>query len=88
MIEELTLRGFKSYKTRQTVRFTQGVNKISGRNASARPPSYRPCSSASSGTSPGSTSRTSSPWHDPSRSRRGATHLPTSQLQAASEEGV
>ena len=36
MIEELTLRGFKSYKTRQTVRFTQGVNKISGRNASGK----------------------------------------------------
>lgn len=36
MIEELTLRGFKSYKTSQTVRFTQGVNKISGRNASGK----------------------------------------------------
>jgi len=36
MIEELTLRGFKSYRSRQTVRFTQGVNKISGRNASGK----------------------------------------------------
>jgi exonuclease SbcC len=36
MIEELTLRGFKSYRRRQTVRFTQGVNKISGRNASGK----------------------------------------------------
>ena len=36
MIEELTLRGFKSYRSRQAVRFTQGVNKISGRNASGK----------------------------------------------------
>jgi DNA repair exonuclease SbcCD ATPase subunit len=36
MIEDLTLRGFKSYRGRQTVRFTQGVNKISGRNASGK----------------------------------------------------
>jgi len=36
LIEELTLRGFKSYRRRQTVRFTQGVNKISGRNASGK----------------------------------------------------
>ncbi|UCD45989.1 MAG: AAA family ATPase [Candidatus Bathyarchaeota archaeon] len=36
MIEELTLRGFKSYRSRQTVRFTRGVNKISGRNASGK----------------------------------------------------
>jgi len=36
MIEELTLRGFKSYKSSQTVRFTRGVNKISGRNASGK----------------------------------------------------
>jgi len=36
LIDELTLRGFKSYRNRQTVRFTQGVNKISGRNASGK----------------------------------------------------
>ena len=36
MIEELALRGFKSYRSRQVVRFTQGVNKISGRNASGK----------------------------------------------------
>jgi len=36
MIEELTLQGFKSYARRQTVRFTPGVNKISGRNASGK----------------------------------------------------
>ena len=36
MIEELTLQGFKSYGRRQTVRFTPGVNKISGRNASGK----------------------------------------------------
>jgi exonuclease SbcC len=36
MIEELTLRGFKSYKVMQTIRFTRGVNKISGRNASGK----------------------------------------------------
>jgi exonuclease SbcC len=36
MIESVTLRGFKSYRNRQTVRFTQGVNKISGRNASGK----------------------------------------------------
>jgi len=36
MIEELTLQGFKSYRRRQTVRFTPGVNKISGRNASGK----------------------------------------------------
>ncbi|KON29850.1 hypothetical protein AC482_05325 [miscellaneous Crenarchaeota group-15 archaeon DG-45] len=36
MIEELTLGGFKSYGRRQTVRFTRGVNKISGRNASGK----------------------------------------------------
>ncbi len=36
MIEELTLQGFKSYRRRQTVRFTAGVNKISGRNASGK----------------------------------------------------
>ncbi len=36
MIEELSLRGFKSYGSRQTVSFTQGVNKISGRNASGK----------------------------------------------------
>ena len=36
MIEELTLQGFKSYRRRQTIKFTQGVNKISGRNASGK----------------------------------------------------
>jgi DNA repair exonuclease SbcCD ATPase subunit len=38
MIEELTLRGFKSYSaTRtETVGFTRGVNKVSGRNASGK----------------------------------------------------
>jgi exonuclease SbcC len=36
MIEELTLRGFKSYRGKQTIRFTPGVNKISGRNASGK----------------------------------------------------
>lgn len=36
MIEELTLRCFKSYRSQQIVRFTRGVNKISGRNASGK----------------------------------------------------
>ena len=36
MIESLTLRGFKSYRSQQTIRFTRGVNKISGRNASGK----------------------------------------------------
>jgi len=36
VIEELTLGGFKSYRRRQTIRFTRGVNKISGRNASGK----------------------------------------------------
>ncbi len=36
MIESLTLRGFKSYRGQQTIRFTRGVNKISGRNASGK----------------------------------------------------
>jgi len=36
MIEELTLKGFKSYRDKQTIRFTHGVNKISGRNASGK----------------------------------------------------
>jgi exonuclease SbcC len=36
LIEELTLRGFKSYRGKQTIRFTPGVNKISGRNASGK----------------------------------------------------
>ncbi len=38
MIEELTLRGFKSYpSTRtETVSFTRGVNKIAGRNAAGK----------------------------------------------------
>ena len=36
MIEEISLRGFKSYRDRQTIRFTRGVNKISGRNAAGK----------------------------------------------------
>ena len=36
LIEELTLRGFKSYTSQQTIKFTSGVNKISGRNASGK----------------------------------------------------
>ena len=36
MIEEITLQGFKSYRHRQKIRFTNGVNKISGRNASGK----------------------------------------------------
>jgi len=36
VIESLTLRGFKSYRGQQTIRFTKGVNKISGRNASGK----------------------------------------------------
>ncbi|MBS7619586.1 AAA family ATPase [Candidatus Bathyarchaeota archaeon] len=36
MIKSLTLQGFKSYRQRQTIRFTPGVNKISGRNASGK----------------------------------------------------
>jgi len=38
MIEELALRGFKSYPPTRTerVRFTRGVNKISGRNAAGK----------------------------------------------------
>jgi len=36
MIESLTLQGFKSYRLKQTIRFTPGVNKISGRNASGK----------------------------------------------------
>ena len=36
MIEELSLRGFKSYRDRQTITFTRGVNKISGRNAAGK----------------------------------------------------
>ncbi len=36
MIESLTLRGFKSYRGQQTIHFTKGVNKISGRNASGK----------------------------------------------------
>lgn len=36
MIEELTLSGFKSFRRQQTVHFTPGVNKISGRNASGK----------------------------------------------------
>jgi exonuclease SbcC len=36
LIESLTLRGFKSYRSQQTIRFTRGVNKISGRNASGK----------------------------------------------------
>ena len=36
MIEELTLTGFKSYRNKQTINFTRGVNKISGRNAAGK----------------------------------------------------
>jgi len=36
LIESLTLRCFKSYRGQQTVRFTKGVNKIGGRNASGK----------------------------------------------------
>jgi len=36
LIEELTLSGFKSFRRQQTVHFTPGVNKISGRNASGK----------------------------------------------------
>jgi len=38
MIEELTLRGFKSYPAArtETVAFTRGVNKVSGRNAAGK----------------------------------------------------
>ncbi|MBM3291713.1 SMC family ATPase [Candidatus Bathyarchaeota archaeon] len=36
MLESLTLRGFKSYKSRQLIHFTSGVNKISGRNATGK----------------------------------------------------
>jgi len=36
LIEELSLRGFKSYRDRQTITFTRGVNKISGRNAAGK----------------------------------------------------
>ena len=36
MIEEVTLRGFKSFSHRQTIRFSNGVNKISGRNAAGK----------------------------------------------------
>jgi exonuclease SbcC len=38
MIEELTLRGFKSYPAArtETVGFTRGVNKVSGRNAAGK----------------------------------------------------
>lgn len=36
MIEALILQGFKSYRQKQTIRFTPGVNKISGRNASGK----------------------------------------------------
>jgi len=36
MIEEITLQGFKSYRHRQKIKFTNGVNKISGRNASGK----------------------------------------------------
>jgi len=36
MIEELMLENFKSFKTRQRIEFTKGVNKISGRNASGK----------------------------------------------------
>lgn len=36
MIEELSLENFKSFGAGQTIRFTQGVNKISGRNAAGK----------------------------------------------------
>jgi len=36
MIEEITLQGFKSFRHRQKILFTNGVNKISGRNASGK----------------------------------------------------
>jgi DNA repair exonuclease SbcCD ATPase subunit len=36
LIEELSLRGFKSYRDRQTITFNRGVNKISGRNAAGK----------------------------------------------------
>jgi DNA repair exonuclease SbcCD ATPase subunit len=38
MIEELSLRGFKSYPAArtETVAFTRGVNKIAGRNAAGK----------------------------------------------------
>ena len=38
MIEELIIRGFKSYPASRTERiiFTRGVNKISGRNAAGK----------------------------------------------------
>ena len=36
MIEELILENFKSFGGRQTIRFTRGLNKISGRNAAGK----------------------------------------------------
>lgn len=36
MIEELTFENFKSFRRRQTITFTQGLNKISGRNAAGK----------------------------------------------------
>lgn len=36
MIEELILEGFKSYRDKETISFSQGVNKISGRNAAGK----------------------------------------------------
>jgi len=36
MIEELTLENFKSFRRKQTIRFIQGLNKISGRNAAGK----------------------------------------------------
>ncbi len=36
MIEELTLSGFKLFREPQTVKFTPGLNRISGRNASGK----------------------------------------------------
>jgi len=36
VIEELTLENFKSFGERQTIRFTPGLNKISGRNAAGK----------------------------------------------------
>jgi exonuclease SbcC len=36
LIEEVNIRGFKSFSHSQTIRFSKGVNKISGRNAAGK----------------------------------------------------
>jgi len=36
LIEELTVRGFKLFRDGQTIKFTPGLNRISGRNASGK----------------------------------------------------